>query len=134
MPRLHAGVFGVEMGGKKVTNLVIMGAMAFALILAIQGILGVVERFKGDDQANQGVPSTVVPLLPAIDQELPQGLTSEDIEKIGSVFGDGSSPGVLDNPGGGLGGEDLKRILEEAEFLACAAEGRNWDVATATCN
>ena len=45
MPRLHAGVFGVEMGGKKVTNLVIMGTIAIALLLAIQGVLGVVEKF-----------------------------------------------------------------------------------------
>ena len=108
--------------------------MAFALILAIQAVLGVLGRFKGDEQASQGVSSTVVPLLPAIDQELPQGLTPGDIQKIGSVFGDGSSPGVLDNPGGGLSGEDLKQILDQAEFLACAAEGRNWDVATASCN
>jgi hypothetical protein len=128
------GFFSGEMGGKKLTNLVIMGAMAFALILAIQGVLGVLEKFKDDDQASQGVPSTVAPLLPAIDQGLPQGLTSEDIQKIGSVFGDGSSPGLLDNPGGGLSGEDLKQILEQAEFLACAAEGRNWDVAKAACN
>ena len=52
MPRLHAGVFGVEMDGKKVINLVIMGTIAFALILAIQGVLGLVEKFKGDDQCH----------------------------------------------------------------------------------
>ena len=69
------------------------------------------------------MPSTVAPLLAAIDQELSQGLTPEDIQKIGSVFGDGSSPGVLDNPGGGLSGEDLKEILDHAGFLACGAEG-----------
>ena len=40
--------------------------------------------------------STVASLLAAIDQELSQGLTPEDIQKIGSVFGDGSSPGVLE--------------------------------------
>jgi len=122
------------MGGKKITNLIIMSVLAFALILAIQAVLGVLERFRGDEQTNQNVPSTVVPLLPALDQESPKGLTPEDIQKIGSVFGDGSSPGVLDNPGGGLSGEDLKQILDQAEFLACAAEGRNWDVAKAACD
>ena len=65
----------------------------------------------------------MAPLLAAIDQGLSQGLTPADIKKIGSVFGDGSSPGVLDNPGGGLSGEDLKEILEQAGFLACASEG-----------
>ena len=48
------------MSGKKVTNLVIMAVMAFALILAIQGILGVLERFKSDERAEQGVPSWLV--------------------------------------------------------------------------
>ena len=76
----------------------------------------------------------MAPLLAAIDQELSQGLTPEDTQKIGSVFGDGSSRGVLDNPGGELSGEDLKEILDQAEFLARAADGRNWNVATATCN
>jgi hypothetical protein len=122
------------MGGKKTTNLIIMAVIAIALILAIQAVLGVLERFKGDEKANAGVPSTVVPLIPAFDQEPPQGLTPEDIQKISSAFGDGSGFGLLDNPGQGLSGEDLKQILEQAEFLACAAEGRNWDVAKAACN
>jgi hypothetical protein len=128
------GFFRGEMGSKKLTNLVITGVMAFALILAIRGVLGLVEKFKGDEQAGQGVPSTVVPLLPAVDQELPRGLTSEDLKKIGDTFGDGPVSDLLDNPGGGLSGEDLKQVFEQAEFLACAAEGRNWDVAKGACN
>ena len=40
------GFFRGDMGSKKLTNLVIMGVMAFALILAIQGVLGLVEKFK----------------------------------------------------------------------------------------
>jgi len=63
------------MSGKKVTNLVIMAVMAFALILAIQGILGVLDKFKSDEPGDQGVPSTMIPLLPAFGQFLPQGIT-----------------------------------------------------------
>ena len=80
------------------------------------------------------MPSTVVPLLPAVDQELPRGLTSEDIKKIGDTFGYGPVSDLLDNPGGGLSSEDLKQVLDQAGFLACAAEGRNWDVAKGACN
>ena len=76
----------------------------------------------------------MVPLLLAIGQESSQGLTLEDIQKIGFAFGDGPSPGVLDIPGEGLSGEDLKQILDQDEFQACAAEGRNWDVAKGTSN
>ena len=110
---------------KNITNLVIMAVMAFALIVDIQSVLGVVGKCKSDEHADSGVPSTMVPLLLAIGKELPQGLTLEDIQKIGSAFGDCGSPGVLDNPGEGLSGEDLKQILDQNEFLACAAQRRN---------
>ncbi len=111
-----------------------MAVMAFALILAIQGVLDVVERFKGDGQANQGVLSTVVPLLPVLDQDLPQGLTPEDIQKISSAFGDGPAPGVSGNAGEGIRGEDLKQTLDQTEFLACTLQCGNWDVVKKSCN
>ena len=40
---LSRGFFCGDISNKKVTNLVIMAVMAFALILAIQGVLGVLE-------------------------------------------------------------------------------------------
>ena len=122
------------MGSKKVTNLVLMTVIAFALILAIQGILGVLEKFKSDERAEQGVPSTIIPLLPALDQELPQGLTPEDIQKISSAFGNDSSSGWTDQLGQGLSSENLKQTLDQAEFLACTLQGRSWDVVKETCN
>ena len=67
------------MSCKKVTNLVIMAVSAFALILAIQGVLGVLDKFKSDEPAEQGVPSTIIPSLPVYGQDLPQDLTQEDI-------------------------------------------------------
>ena len=109
-----------------------MAVMAFALILAIQGVLGVMEKFKSDEQADQGVPPTIIPLLPGIEQELPQGLTPEDIQKISSAFGDGS--GSSEQTGQGLTSEDLKQTLDQAEFLACTLQGRSWDVVKETCN
>ena len=122
------------MSGKKGTNLVIMAVMAFALILAIQGILGVLEKFKSDERAEQGVKSTIIPLLPAFGQELPQGLTPEDIQKISSAFGNDSFSGLTDQLGRGLSSEDLKQTLDQAEFLACTLQGRSWDVVKETCN
>ena len=122
------------MSSKKVTNLVIMAVMAFALILAIQGILGVLEKFKSDDRAEQGVPSTIIPLLPAFDQELPQGLTPEDIQKISSAFGNDSLSGLTDQLRQALSSEDLKQTLDQAAFLACTLQGRSWDVVKETCN
>ncbi len=122
------------MSGKKVTNLVIMAVMAFALILAIQGVLGVLNKFKSDEPVEQGVPSTIIPLLPAFDQELLQGLTPEDIQKISSAFGNDSPSGLADQLGQGLSSEDLKQTLDQAEFLACTLQGRSWDVVKETCN
>lgn len=122
------------MSGKKVTNLVIMAVMAFALILAIQGILGVLDKFKSDEPGDQGVPSTMIPLLPAFGQDLPQGLTPEDIQKISSAFGNDSASGLTDQLGQGLSIEDLKQTLDQAEFLACTLQGRSWDVVKETCN
>ena len=121
------------MSSKKVSNVVVMAVIAFALILAIQGILGVLEKFKSDEQAGQGVPSTVNPLLPAVEQELPQGLTPENIQKISSAFGDGSPFGPLDQSGSELRSEDLKQVLDQAEFFACTLQGRSWDVVKETC-
>ena len=122
------------MSSKKVTNLVIMAVMAFALILAIQGILGVLDKFKSDEPAGQGAPSTIIPLLPSIDQELPQGLTPEDIQKISSAFGNGPPSGLTDQLEQGLSTEDLKQTLDQAEFLAYTLQGRSWDVVKETCD
>ena len=88
-----------------------------------------VEKFKGKDQANQSVPA-LVPLQPAVGQDL----TTEDLEKIRSALGDGTISGLQEQLGQGLSSEDLQRTLEQAEALACALEGRNWDVAREICN
>lgn len=122
------------MGSKKITNLVLMAIIAFALILAIQGVLGVLEKFKSGEQASRGVTPTTVPLLPAIDLDLSQDITPEDIQKIRSAFGDGSGSGLQDQLGQGLSSEDLQQALDQAEFLACAAQGRTWNMVKETCN
>ena len=122
------------MSGKKITNLVIMAVMAFALILAAQGVLGVLDKFKSDEPGDQGVPSTMIPLLPAFGQFLPRGLTPEDIQKISSAFGNDSPSGLTDQIGQGLSIEGLKQTLDQAEFLACTLQGRSWDVVKETCN
>ena len=121
------------MSRKKVSILVIMAVLAFAFILAIQAVLGVLDKFKSDEQAVQVVPSRIIPLLPAFDLELPRGLSPEDIQKISSAFGDGSTFGLFDKLGSGLSSEDLRQILDQADFLACTLQGRSWDVVKETC-
>ena len=122
------------MSGKKVTNLVIMAVMAFALILAIQGILGVLDKFKSDEPGDQGVPSTMIPLLPAFGQFLPQGITQEDIKKISSVLGDETISELQEQLGQAISDQELQKVLKQAEALACSFQGGSWDVVKETCN
>ncbi|MCH2516696.1 MAG: hypothetical protein MK210_00645 [Dehalococcoidia bacterium] len=122
------------MSGKKVTNLVIMAVSAFALILAIQGVLGVLDKFKSDEPAEQGVPSTIIPLLPAYGQDLPQDLTQEDIEKISSALGGETIAGLQEQLGQGISDQELQKTLKQAEALACSFQGGSWDFVREICN
>ena len=122
------------MGRKKIPNLVLMAIIAFALILALQGVLGVMAKFKGKDQANQAVPSTIVPLQPAFGQDLSKDLTQEDIERISSALGDETISALQEQLGQGISAQDLQRALEQAEALACGLQGGSWDVVREICN
>ena len=122
------------MSGKKVTNLAIMAVMAFALILAIQGILGVLDKLKSDEPADQGEPSTIIPLLPGFGQDLPQGLTQEYIEKISSVLGDETISGLQEQLGQGISDQESRKTLKQAEALACSFQGGSWNVVKELCN
>ena len=122
------------MRSKKVTNLVIMAVMAFALILAIQGVLGVLGKFKSDEPADQGAPSTIIPLLPAFGQDLPLDLTQEDIEKISSVLGDETISRLQEQLGQVIDDQELQKTLKQAEALACSFQGGSWDVVREICN
>ena len=122
------------MSGKKVTNLAIMAVMAFALILAIQGILGVLDKFKSDEPGDQGESSTMIQLLPALGQFLPQGITQEDIKKISSVLGGETIYGLQEQLGQAISDQELQKVLKQAEALACSFQGGSWDVVREICN
>ena len=111
-----------------------MAIIAFALILAFQGILGLVDKLKGKEQANQAAPSTLVPLQPARGRDLSQVLTQQDIEKIRSALADGALSGLQKRLAQVLSDEELQRALEQAEALSCALQGGSWDLVKEICN
>lgn len=111
-----------------------MAIIAFALILAFQGILGLVDKLKGKEQANQAAPSTLIPLQPALGRDLSQDLTRQDIERIIFPLLDGAFSGLQEQLEQGLSSEDLQRALKQAEALSCAFQGGNWDLVNEICN
>ena len=80
------------------------------------------------------MPSTIIPLLPAFGQDLPQDLTQEDIEKISSVLGDETISGLQEQLGQGISDQESQKTLKQAEALACSFQGGSWDVVKETCN